>query len=150
VSNATPKAVRVITDRYRAEWEKKGNDPARIPFIGMARHAVIADTDAAAMKLARRAYARWWAGFIYLWDLRGTKPPFTTYTGDFDAVLANGQAIVGSPDTVREAIAAQTKEAGLNYLLLRFAFGDLTLEESMRSVNLFAGRVQPALEEIPA
>jgi alkanesulfonate monooxygenase SsuD/methylene tetrahydromethanopterin reductase-like flavin-dependent oxidoreductase (luciferase family) len=150
VSNAAPKAVRVITDRYRAEWEKKGNDPAKIPFIGMARHVVIADTDAAAMKLARRAYARWWAGFIYLWDLRGAKPPFTTYTEDFDAVLKNGQAIVGSPDTVREAIAAQAKEAGLNYMLLRFAFGDLTLEESMRSVNLFANRVQPALEEVPA
>jgi len=150
VSNAAPKAVRVITDRYRVEWEKKGNDPKRIPFIGMARHVVIADTDAAAMKLARRAYARWWESFNYLWALRGQKPPFTTYTADFDAVLANGQAIVGAPDTVRETIASQVAEAGLNYMLLRFAFGDLTLEESMRSVDLFASLVQPALEELPA
>jgi alkanesulfonate monooxygenase SsuD/methylene tetrahydromethanopterin reductase-like flavin-dependent oxidoreductase (luciferase family) len=142
--------VRVITDRYRAEWAKKGNDPKRIPFIGMARHVVVADTDAEAMKLARRAYARWWESFNYLWALRDQKPPFTTYTADFDAVLANGQAIVGSPDTVRETIASQVKEAGLNYMLLRFAFGDLTLEESMRSIKLFAERVQPALEEVPA
>jgi alkanesulfonate monooxygenase SsuD/methylene tetrahydromethanopterin reductase-like flavin-dependent oxidoreductase (luciferase family) len=78
------------------------------------------------------------------------KPPFTTYTEDFDAVLKNGQAVVGSPQTVRETIAAQVKEAGLNYFLLRFAFGDLTLEESMRSVSLFASHVQPALEEVPA
>ena len=150
VSNAAPKSVRVITDRYRAEWAKKGNDPARIPFIGMARHVVIADSDAEAMKLARRAYARWWEGFIHLWRMRGVTPPFTTYTEDFNAVLKNGQAIVGSPDTVRETVAAQAKEAGLNYFLLRFAFGDLTLEESMRSVDLFAKRVQPALEEVPA
>ena len=150
VSNAAPKAVRVITDRYRAEWAKKGNDPKRIPFIGMARHVVIADTDAEAMKLARRAYARWWESFNYLWALRGQKPPFTTYTADFDAVLANGQAIVGAPDTVRETIASQAAEAGLNYMLLRFAFGDLALEESMRSIELFAERVQPALEEVPA
>ena len=150
VSNAAPKAVRVITDRYRAEWEKKGNDPKRIPFIGMARHVVIADTDQEAMKLARRAYARWFESFIFLWRLHGTTPPFTTYTEDFDAVLKNGQAIVGSPDTVRETIAAQAKEAGLNYFLLRFAFGDLTLEESMHSVDLFASLVQPALEELPA
>ena len=150
VSNAAPKAVRVITDRYRAEWEKKGNDPKRIPFIGMARHVVIADTDQEAMKLARRAYARWFESFIFLWRLRGTQPPFTTYTEDFDAVLKNGQAIVGSPDTVRETIASQAADAGLNYFLLRFAFGDLTLEESMRSVKLFAERVQPALEEISA
>ena len=150
VSNAAPKSVRVITDRYRAEWEKKGNDPAEIPFIGMARHVVIADTDAEAMQLARRAYARWWEGFIYLWRLRGQTPPFTTYTEDFDTVLKNGQAIVGSPGTVRETIASQAKDAGLNYFLLRFAFGDLTLEDSMRSVDLFASLVQPALEELPA
>jgi len=29
-------------------------------------------------------------------------------------------------------------------------FGDLTLEESMHSVDLFSTRVQPALEEVPA
>ena len=150
VSNATPKAVRVITDRYRAAWAGKGNDPAKVPFMGMARHVVIADTDQEAVKLARRAYARWFESFIFLWRLRGATPPFTTYTEDFDAVLKNGQAIVGSPDTVRETIASQAKDAGLNYFLLRFAFGDLTLEESMRSVNLFARSVQPALEELPA
>ena len=65
-------------------------------------------------------------------------------------MLKNGQAIVGSPATVRETIASQAKDAGLNYFLLRFAFGDLTLEESMRSVDLFASLVKPALEEIPA
>ncbi len=75
VSNAAPKAVRIITDRYRAEWAKKGNDPAKIPFIGIARHVVIADTDAEAMRLARRAYARWWESFNFLWALRGQKPP---------------------------------------------------------------------------
>ena len=150
VSNGSPGAVRVITDRYRAEWDRRGKDPRQIPFIGIARHVVIADTDAEALALARRAYARWWEGFIYLWQKRGMKPPFTTYTGDFDAVLKNGQAIVGSPDTVRETIAAQVKEAGLNYLLLRFAFGDLTLDESMRSVEYFARKVRPALEETAA
>jgi alkanesulfonate monooxygenase SsuD/methylene tetrahydromethanopterin reductase-like flavin-dependent oxidoreductase (luciferase family) len=150
VSNGAPAAVRVITDRYRAEWQKLGNDARQIPHIGIARHVVIADTDAAALALARRAYARWWEGFIYLWRKRGMKPPFTTYTGDFDAVLKNGQAIVGAPDTVREMLAAQASAAGLNYFLLRFAFGDLTLAESMRSVDLFASRVQPALEEVPA
>jgi len=147
VSNAAPKSVRVITDRYRAAWEKAGNDPKKIPFIGMARHVVIADTDAEAMKLARRAYAKWWEGFIYLWNMKGAKPPFTTYTGDFDAVLKNGQIIAGSADTVRDTIAAQASEAGLNYFLTRFAFGDLVLEESLRSVELFRSKVQPTLEK---
>jgi alkanesulfonate monooxygenase SsuD/methylene tetrahydromethanopterin reductase-like flavin-dependent oxidoreductase (luciferase family) len=147
VSNAAPKSVRVVTDRYRAAWEKNGNDPKTIPFIGMARHVVIADTDAEALKIARRAYAKWWESFIYLWDLKGAKPPFTTYTGDFDAVLKNGQIIAGSAETVRGMIHSQASEAGLNYFLTRFAFGDLTLEESMRSIELFHSKVQPALEK---
>ena len=150
VSNAPPKSVRVITDRYRAAWQKLGRDPKRLPFLGMTRHLVIAETDAAAMKLARRAYARWFESFIYLWRIHGQKPPFTTYTEDFDAVLKNGQAIVGSPATVRDMIAAQVAEGGLNYFLLRFAFGDLSLEESMHSLELFAAQVQPALEMVAA
>ncbi len=147
VSTAAPKAVRAITDRYREAWARAGNDPARIPFIGMARHVVIADTEAEALRLARRAYARWWESFFFLWKLRGMTPPFTTYTADFDAVLANGQAIAGTPDQVRDAIAAQAAEAGLNYMLLRFAFGDLKLEESLRSLELFHAKIQPALEK---
>ena len=109
----------MITDRYRAEWAKKGNDPKRIPFIGMARHVVIADTDAEAMKLARRAYARWWESFNYLWALRGQKPPFTTYTAT-STPCSQTDRYRRLPDTVRETIATQVTQAGLNYMLLRF------------------------------
>jgi len=52
-------------------------------------------------------------------------------------VVASGQAIAGSPRTVRDAIARQAVEAGVNYVLMRFAFGDMSLEESLRSVDLF-------------
>jgi hypothetical protein len=34
-----------------------------------------------------------------------------------------------------------------NYLVCRFAFGDLTLQESMRSLDLFTRHVAPALRE---
>lgn len=35
--------------------------------------------------------------------------------------------------------------AGINYCLCRMAFGDLSFEESARSVELFAREVMPAL-----
>jgi hypothetical protein len=35
----------------------------------------------------------------------------------------------------------------VNYLLLRFAFGDMTLAEAQRTVELFAREVRPALPE---
>ena len=36
-------------------------------------------------------------------------------------------------------------ESGVNYFVCRFAFGDLTLNESGRSIKLFAERVMPEL-----
>ena len=146
VTNLPPGQARVITDRYREVWAGAGNEPAKIPLIGTTRHVVVADTDREAADIARRAYRRWYASFIYLWNMHGKRPRFANYTDDFDTMQKSGLAIAGSPDTVREALAAQAAEAGVNYVLCRFAFGDLSLAESLRSVELFAGRVKPALE----
>jgi len=49
VTNLPAAAVRTITDRYRVHWAKRGKDPGRIPFMGMNRHMVIAETDREAM-----------------------------------------------------------------------------------------------------
>jgi alkanesulfonate monooxygenase SsuD/methylene tetrahydromethanopterin reductase-like flavin-dependent oxidoreductase (luciferase family) len=145
VGNQPAAKVREFTDRYRAEWKRLGNDPARIPFMGFTRHAVVADDDATALALARRGYKRWFASFIKLWREAGNEPAFLPYVEDFDEIRRRGQLIAGSPKTVRETLAAQIAEAGINYPLVRFAFGDLTLEESLRSVELFAAEVMPAL-----
>jgi alkanesulfonate monooxygenase SsuD/methylene tetrahydromethanopterin reductase-like flavin-dependent oxidoreductase (luciferase family) len=153
VTNIPAQAVRAITDFYRAEWAKAGKDPARIPLMGMNRHMVIADTDREAMETGRRAYRRWYQNFTHLWRQRNTPlPKNISYSEDFDGIVANGQAIAGSPATVRNTIARQAAEAGVNYLLMRFAFGDMSLEESFRSVDLFAKRVMPELapETAPA
>jgi alkanesulfonate monooxygenase SsuD/methylene tetrahydromethanopterin reductase-like flavin-dependent oxidoreductase (luciferase family) len=146
MGNQPAAKVREFTDRYRAEWARLGNDPARLPFMGFTRHLVVAPTDAEALALARRAYARWFASFIKLWRERGNEPAFLPYVESFDETLKRGQMIAGSPGTVRAALAAQIGEAGINYPVLRFAFGDLKPEESLRSVELFAAEVMPALE----
>jgi alkanesulfonate monooxygenase SsuD/methylene tetrahydromethanopterin reductase-like flavin-dependent oxidoreductase (luciferase family) len=150
VTNLPAAAVRAITDRYRAHWAKLGRDPKRIPFIGMNRHMVIAETDRDAMEIGRRAYRRWFANFANLWRRRRVPlPKNIAYSEDFDGIVASGQAIAGSPETVREAIARQAAESGVNYVLARFAFGDLSLEESLRSADLFARAVMPELAPAP-
>jgi hypothetical protein len=53
----------------------------------------------------------------------------------------------GTAAEVRDALLAQAAETGVNYLVSRFAFGDLTLMESLRSATLFAQEVMPALAE---
>ena len=56
-----------------------------------------------------------------------------------------GLGVAGSPDKVRDILAAQVAEAGVNYLVSRLAFGDLSLAESSRSLELYAKTVMPTL-----
>jgi alkanesulfonate monooxygenase SsuD/methylene tetrahydromethanopterin reductase-like flavin-dependent oxidoreductase (luciferase family) len=54
-----------------------------------------------------------------------------------------GRIITGSPLTVRDEIARQVEETGANYFITRFAFGNLTHEQSCRSLELFVSEVMP-------
>ena len=148
VSLGPPPMVRVITDRYREAWATLGHDPAQMPLMGLLRHVVVADTDAEALATARRAYARYHASFWYLWNNHnksGAQPPYAVYPASFDELMGRGQAIAGSPDTVRTMIEAQMTAAGTTYLLLDLAFGEMKHEESLRSLDLLARHVMPAL-----
>jgi alkanesulfonate monooxygenase SsuD/methylene tetrahydromethanopterin reductase-like flavin-dependent oxidoreductase (luciferase family) len=112
---------------------------------GFARHIVVADTDEAALAIARRGYRRWYASFMKLWLDHGTKPVGVVYPSEFDGDGGNGRMIAGSTESVREQLQAQIDESGVNYVACRFAFGDLTFDETRRSVELFAGEVMPRL-----
>jgi alkanesulfonate monooxygenase SsuD/methylene tetrahydromethanopterin reductase-like flavin-dependent oxidoreductase (luciferase family) len=146
VTNTPAARVRPITDRYRALWRDAGKAEASLPLLGMNRHIVIADSDDAALAAARRAYARWYASFMKLWIKHGATPPNAPYPETFEALQAMGLGVVGAPDTVRAILTRQIAEAGINYLCCRFAFGDLSLDESMRSLDLFVREVMPALQ----
>jgi alkanesulfonate monooxygenase SsuD/methylene tetrahydromethanopterin reductase-like flavin-dependent oxidoreductase (luciferase family) len=137
-------SVRAIVERYRGERVRLGKDPDNM-LIGVGRHVVVADTDAEALRIARRAYPRWVESFRWLWKRHGTLPGITAmYPDTFDEVQAIGNAIAGSPRTVSEFIAGDIAATGVNYFVSWFAFGDLTLQESLRSVDLFASEVMPA------
>jgi len=110
------------------------------------RHIVVAETDREAMDIGRRAYRKWFENFSSLWRRRGVALPGNiAYSEEFDGIVKSEQAIAGSPRTVRDAIARQVAQSGANYLLARLAFGDLSLEESLNSAELFAARVIPEL-----
>jgi len=143
VVNGPLARVRQITDRYRAEWAAAGHEPHDMPNVGTTRHVVVAPTDAQALSIARRAYARWWASFMFLWKKHNASPQFSAFPEDFDAAFKAGLLAVGSPATVRELLHSEISQSGVNYLLCRFAFGDLTLAESQQSIDLFAAEVMP-------
>jgi alkanesulfonate monooxygenase SsuD/methylene tetrahydromethanopterin reductase-like flavin-dependent oxidoreductase (luciferase family) len=141
--------VRTITDRYRAERARLGKDDSTL--FGVGRHVVVAETDAEALAIARRAYPRWRDSFRWLFNRHGVEPRVIgIYPPTFDELIAAGNGIAGSPRTVRDFITAEIAATGTNYLLAWFAFGSMTFVESLRSVELFASEVMPAFADAKA
>ena len=134
-------------DNYRKAWrethgETQGDAP--LPKIGIGRFVFVADTDVEALRVARRAYAKWHASFVYLSQLMGWKHRHPR-PAEFDAIAADGRAVAGTPDTVFRHVRDQVRATGANYFVGQFAFGDLTQEETLRSIALFSREVMPRL-----
>lgn len=147
VCNAPAPRVAEIVARYRAEWAALGKAEAALPCLGLSRAIVIAETAAEAQAAAQRGWHRYHDSFHKLWKKHGSGPLFARVTPDFAETQAAGMGFAGTPAEVRDALLAQVAETGINYLVSRFAFGELTHEESLRSATLFAREVMPALRE---
>jgi alkanesulfonate monooxygenase SsuD/methylene tetrahydromethanopterin reductase-like flavin-dependent oxidoreductase (luciferase family) len=139
--------VREITDRYRAEWAAMGNSPDDIPLLGINRFVIAADTDAQAMKLGRRAWPAFYAGFMKLWKKHGTQPRYARIPEDFETMVSNGGALAGSPGTIRDQVRDMAGAAGASYFIAQFSFGDLSHQEVLHSAGIFAREVLPASRE---
>lgn len=146
VGNLRGAGMKTLTDAYRLEWQRQGNDPADVPLMGAGRHVVVAQTEKEAVEIARRGYARWRESFLKLWLAHGQMPsPHAVFPERYEDAEAQGRAVAGTPDKVRDALLTMAEEGGLNYLLCRFAFGDITGDEALNSVGLFARHVMPDL-----
>jgi alkanesulfonate monooxygenase SsuD/methylene tetrahydromethanopterin reductase-like flavin-dependent oxidoreductase (luciferase family) len=144
VSLDPPDETRLAMERYRTIWRQAHGPAVGLPKLGLGRFIVVAPSDAAALALARRAYLVWHASFTYLFRRHGRqqshpRPP------TFDLLMERGQGIAGSPAAVTEFLCSQLEATGCNYVVGQFAFGDLTLEESLQSIGLFTDEVIPRL-----
>jgi len=144
VSLDPPKETRLSIDRYRLIWPQVHGHAAVFPKLGLGRFIVVAPTDAEAMALASRAYLLWHASFTHLFRRHGRAQSHPR-PATFDLVVERGQGVAGSPATVAKFLSSQLDETGCNYMVGQFAFGDLTLAESLRSIGLFACDVMPVL-----
>jgi alkanesulfonate monooxygenase SsuD/methylene tetrahydromethanopterin reductase-like flavin-dependent oxidoreductase (luciferase family) len=130
-------------ERYRTTWKETRGD-APLPKIGIGRFVFVAKSAAEALSAARRAYRRWHESFTYLSQLMGWRHKHPR-PAEFDAIAQDGRAFAGTPDAVAEYVQRQVKESGANYFVGQFAFGDLTQEETLRSIALFSEQVMPRL-----
>lgn len=135
-------------DLYRQTWQDHKDDPARInsnvtaPRVGLNRQVFVADTDEEAMEIARGAYRVWSDSFVKLWHENNDS--HLDGRQDFDRSCNLGMVLIGSPETVRREIESQFKQSGANYMMGAFAWGGLTIEQTLHSMDLFAREVMPA------
>jgi alkanesulfonate monooxygenase SsuD/methylene tetrahydromethanopterin reductase-like flavin-dependent oxidoreductase (luciferase family) len=137
-------ATRTSFDAFRTAWRENWGD-APLPLMGLGRFIVVAETDAEALVLARRAYPLWHQNFTAL-HRRHNYTASHPRPADFDGIVAVGQGIAGSPRTVAAFLREQLAATGSNYCVGQFAFGDLSLDETQQSIALFAREVMPALQ----
>jgi alkanesulfonate monooxygenase SsuD/methylene tetrahydromethanopterin reductase-like flavin-dependent oxidoreductase (luciferase family) len=132
-------------ERFIATWRAERGAAAALPKIGLGRFIVVADSDEKALALARRAYPRWHQSFTFLFrrsprQVSHPRPP------DFDTLARIGQGVAGTPATVTAFLRKQMAATQANYCVGQFAFGDLTLAETLGSIDLFVRHVMPALK----
>ncbi len=140
IVNGTAVAYRELLEKFRDSPDDL-NPQIKEPKIGAVRHFFVADSDRQAEEIAIPAYRVYYNNIVKLWRDFGTVP--TLFTDDLLRACSADAAIVGSPNTVREKVAAYFEQSGTNYLVLSFAWGGLTHEQSRHSLELFTSDVLP-------
>ena len=117
--------MRELFDLYKRVWQEHHTNPDRLnahvpePKYGIVRHVYVAETDAQALQEARAAFADFIRNFNYLRVAHGDTSGRAAYLADFDARLAEGLHIVGSPGYRQETGPGARADHGLE-LLRRF------------------------------
>ena len=78
-----------------------------------------------------------------LWVQHGRELPLAL-PREIGPLLANGSAFAGTPADATRFIAEQLEVSSANYFICDITFGDITLEEAMRSVDLLGREVLPS------
>jgi alkanesulfonate monooxygenase SsuD/methylene tetrahydromethanopterin reductase-like flavin-dependent oxidoreductase (luciferase family) len=145
IANGPGEATRPLFERYRQVWQRKHGEAA-LPRLGISRHIVVAPTDAEAERIARPAYAVWYAHLTKLWRDFGSIP--IRFARDFDEARERGIAVAGTPSRVREEIERQIAASGCTYFVCRLMFGSMSEEEASASIDLFTAEVMPRLRAL--
>jgi alkanesulfonate monooxygenase SsuD/methylene tetrahydromethanopterin reductase-like flavin-dependent oxidoreductase (luciferase family) len=142
ITNTPAERARPLLERYREVWQRK-HGGATLPRLGISRHVVVGQSDAAAEALARPNYAVWYANLTKLWRDFNALP--VNFARDFDEARQRGIMIAGTPARVREEIEAQVAASGCTYFVCRIMFGNMSEAEATAAVDLFTREVMPHL-----
>jgi alkanesulfonate monooxygenase SsuD/methylene tetrahydromethanopterin reductase-like flavin-dependent oxidoreductase (luciferase family) len=134
--------------QYQDVWTRHKNDAGRHnahvarPFLARTQHLVISENEKEAMDAGVAAYEAWKGHLHYLTRKHGRPDVIPLDPFAEGSVM---KLIAGTPAQVTEKLREVIKASGMNYLLCVFSFGSLPPAKAMRSLELFAAEVRPAL-----
>jgi alkanesulfonate monooxygenase SsuD/methylene tetrahydromethanopterin reductase-like flavin-dependent oxidoreductase (luciferase family) len=132
-------AAKVIA-AYKEAWNAShGASGRKMPRAGITRFVYVAENDKHAKERGHFGSLKFYESLVYLWR------KFNVTAMSLEEVMRSAEAtlITGTPATVRARIEEEIEESGCNYYVPRFAYGNLTHEESVRSLELFTREVMP-------
>ena len=145
-------------DAFKEAFAKRGRaaqPKAEFPggaAIGVQRHVFVADTEAEAKRFAKPAMDLHLAQLNWLrvqHNVTGLTSRLNVPRGaDFEACVADGTVIYGTPETVTAEIERQVSALGVNDLLTYLFLGNMTLADALRSLALFSSEVMPKLARL--
>jgi alkanesulfonate monooxygenase SsuD/methylene tetrahydromethanopterin reductase-like flavin-dependent oxidoreductase (luciferase family) len=146
VTLVPPVPARAIIDKYRAEWKNFGRSDDKLPLMGILRHVVLAETDATAIRTAERAYRLWLNHMELLWTRHGAKLPLGL-PAEIGPLLEARVAFAGTITAFKSFLDDQISSTGANYFVCDVAFGNITPEESMRTISLLGDNIIPLFSD---
>jgi len=137
-------AVEAYWAKYH-ETHEDADPAAPQPRIGVQASVYIGATDDEAYDRFRKANEVFMRHVTHLWHLNGD--PKVDGMTDPDAAIRSGNALVGSVETVRDALLAQTEAAPINFFEATLWYGDLSRDEALANLRTFTEEVVPAVRE---
>lgn len=139
-ANEARRVITAFKDSWNAAHAGKG---MKMPRAGIARNLYVAETDREAQERGLFGSQGFYNSLVYLWK----KYNVTSVSLDEVMRASTASLIAGTPATVRAKIEEQLDQSGANYFAVRFAYGNLTHEESVRSLELFTKEVMPHFQK---
>jgi len=118
------------------------NPQVTAPIMGAIRHIYVAADESEVARIAAPAYQVFYNNITKLWRDFRTLPDYF-FTPDLEVARKGDAAIVGTVGHVRDEVGRFFENSGCNYLVLSFAWGGLSQEESHRSLERFVTKVMP-------
>jgi alkanesulfonate monooxygenase SsuD/methylene tetrahydromethanopterin reductase-like flavin-dependent oxidoreductase (luciferase family) len=135
-------------ERFRSELQP-GVGGGHEPKVGAIRKMIVAPTDAEADALGRRTWPAFSEHLGRLFNRYGVEiPNDPTIGGDYEMAKKVQAVVVGSPERVRGHVEELQAGGLVDYTVGVFAFGDLSHDEALRSLDLFCEHVVAPLNTL--